>query len=321
MSRPAKALVTGMGVTLMVHGAMALWLWRVYPRLPDPVVTHWGIDGPDGFTDRVDIWWGLLLSLVFTAIIGALLVAVAPKHSTMLGAGAGITAGLGTFLATIIGGSAALQAGRSPDDPMDLNPWWILPVVAASVVVSVVAAALVGPPPSRPAATTIPAPSERLADDDVTREWHAEIATHPAWLFLLLLPLPASIVILLTTGSWVLPILISVIIALPLLGLWRWRLAVDEEAFYARGWLGWPKISVPLRDVERAECRAHVGALEYGGMGLRSTRGGDRLVVRSGPAVRLVLSDGTDFIATTDDADHVARLVNTLLAEQQDRSL
>ena len=57
--------------------------------------------------------------------------------------------------------------------------------------------------------------------------------------------------------------------------------------------------------------------MSYGGWGLRMTREGERLVLRKGEGLRLLLSDGTDFIATTSDADIAARTLNTLIAARR----
>jgi hypothetical protein len=91
------------------------------------------------------------------------------------------------------------------------------------------------------------------------------------------------------------------------------RLSVDAGGLHVGfGPWGWPRLTVPLREIAYAEV-VDVRPAEWGGWGYRARSGGRGLVLRRGPGVRLELSAGRHFVATARDADRVAGLLNALL--------
>lgn len=310
-----RAVTAGIVVCGLVHLAAAAWVLAVFPQLPGRLVSHWGTDGPDGYISRDHAVWLLLGSLTFCVVFTLLLAALTPKHSGA--AVAGLGAGMGAFLAALLGGTMALQAGTTQSAPLQFRSWWLLGAIAIAVALGALAARVVGPAPPRPVATRIPPQSERLAQSQTGRSWHSTVSSDRGFLLILLLPLPVFLVLAVATKDWLLPLVLTLLVATPLLGMWHWRLLVDGTGFHARGTLGWPRVHHPLHEIEQASVLPRVEVMEFGGPGLRLTPQGARLVLRSGPALRLELSDRTDFIATVPDAQLCARTINTLISAER----
>lgn len=269
----------------------------------------------DRLPARSNIFTSLATSLAFTAVFTLLVAVLTPKNSG--GTTAALGSGMGVFLAALLGGTTVLQADSSAADPLQFRSWWLLPVILLAVAAGALAARITGPGPALPQAVQVPATSERLPANDPRRTWVVTLTSSPWFLLVLLLPLPVFLVLAYATRDWLLPVLCTAAVAMPLLGMWRWRLRADAEGFSAIGLVGWPRVRHRLDEIETASAIRRVEAMEFGGPGLRLTREGARLALRTGPGLRLELSDGTDFIVTVPDAELAARTLNTLIAEQR----
>jgi hypothetical protein len=97
------------------------------------------------------------------------------------------------------------------------------------------------------------------------------------------------------------------------------RVSVDARGLRIRyGLLPRPVTSIPLGDIRRAE-RIDLAPLQWGGWGYRGSRkafGRAAVVLRSGDAIKLQLTDGSEFAVTVDDAATGAALLADLLAQQ-----
>jgi len=98
------------------------------------------------------------------------------------------------------------------------------------------------------------------------------------------------------------------------------RVSVDVRGLRIRyGLLPRPVTSVPLGDIRRVE-RIDLAPLEWGGWGYRGSRkafGRAAVVLRSGDAIKLQLTDGSEFAVTVDDAATGAALLAGLLGQEQ----
>lgn len=98
------------------------------------------------------------------------------------------------------------------------------------------------------------------------------------------------------------------------------RVSVDVRGLRIRyGLLPWPVTSVPLDDIRRVE-RIDLAPLEWGGWGYRGSRkafGRAAVVLRSGDAIKLQLTDGSEFAVTVNDAATGAAVLADLLAQEQ----
>ncbi|GGU07770.1 DUF1648 domain-containing protein [Streptomyces violascens] len=88
---------------------------------------------------------------------------------------------------------------------------------------------------------------------------------------------------------------------------------VDRHGLTARPTvLPWPRIRVPLSDVDRAISREIKILAEYGGWGYRMRPGKTGLMLRSGEALVVRRAGGREFAVTVDDSATAAALLNTL---------
>lgn len=88
---------------------------------------------------------------------------------------------------------------------------------------------------------------------------------------------------------------------------------VDRHGLTARPTvLPWPRIRVPLSDVDRAISREVKILSEYGGWGYRMRPGKTGLMLRSGEALVVRRAGGREFAVTVDDSATAAALLNTL---------
>ena len=106
--------------------------------------------------------------------------------------------------------------------------------------------------------------------------------------------------------------------------LWSARVSVDRGGVAVRGVVGWPRLTIPMHDVRRAEV-AHVNALrDFGGYGQRicvygRLRGVRGLVLRSGSGLLITRSDGSRDLVVVPDAAVAAGLVNASVSQAHSR--
>ncbi len=296
-------------LALMTAGALIALSWR--DELPDPVATHWGADGPDGFSSFAGALAPLLLGLVLC--VGAWALGFwAGRDGGARRIAVGTSAGLGTLFAVLLVGTLAVQRGLT--DAADA------PGVGGTIVGALVGALLVGigvalivprdaPQPTSarvdPRAPRLPlSPTQRAA-------WSRTVAS-PAAVVAAVVAVTASVVLAVVVGAWfalVVPVALTALLAVTLV----WRVTVDERGIEARSLVGWPSVRIPLDEVEGASV-VHVRPLpEFGGWGYRLGRGGRAgLALRAGDGVEIRRTGGRVLVVTVDDAATAAALLNTL---------
>ncbi|MBD0747575.1 DUF1648 domain-containing protein [Streptomyces sp. CBMA152] len=88
---------------------------------------------------------------------------------------------------------------------------------------------------------------------------------------------------------------------------------VDRHGLTARPTvLPWPRVRIPLADVDRAVSREVKALAEYGGWGYRVRPGRSGLILRSGEAIVVRRTGGREFAVTVSDSATAAALLNTL---------
>jgi hypothetical protein len=136
------------------------------------------------------------------------------------------------------------------------------------------------------------------------------------WLPLVLIAIGAILVLSARGAIGAVPAAVLVLVYLA----FGWiRVGVDVRGLRIRyGLLPWPVTSVPLDHISQAE-RIDLRPLDWGGWGYRGSRKAFRraaVVLRSGDAIKLKLTDGTEFAVTVDDAATGAALLADLLGRQ-----
>ena len=137
------------------------------------------------------------------------------------------------------------------------------------------------------------------------------------WLPLVLVAIGAVLVIAARGLVGAIPVAVLLLLYLAL----GWiRVSVDARGLRIRyGLLPRPVTSVPLEDIRRAE-RVDLAPFEWGGWGYRGSRkvfSRAAVVLRGGDAIKLQLTDGSEFAVTVDDAATGAALLSDLLARRQ----
>jgi hypothetical protein len=301
--RLASVLAIATALAVLILAASA-------DSLPDPLATHWGLDGrPDGHMSMTAL---LVLTIGLIAGLGGLLgFFMARREGTSAGASvripSGESFGLAGFIAvlglvlTVV--TVALNWGRESWEEAGAMQWWV-PVGAIMVAVG---AGFIGYltgrrwAPLRPPATTVePAPISRAS------HWRGT-ASSPGQL------LGAGIgvaILLLAPGvlRWLGLLLI-------VLGALMSRLAVVIDAGGVRVRMGGfvPVRRYRLDAISRAGSQ-FVDPAQWGGWGYRMIPGGSAVVIRAGEGIVLDLATGRRFAVTVDDSEEGAGVVNGLRA-------
>ncbi len=296
--------------------ALAAALALVAGDLPDPVATHFGVDGTaDGFSAPAAVWaMGLGLPAVLAFLLGAL---VGGTHDTLpsglrwiRGLPVGIVWAVGgTMLATLVP-QRGLDDASSAQVPVAL----VLGALALAAVVTVLAARLA--PSEEPPASRLAAPAglpRADVDPSSTALWQG--TTPRSGLALALAGgLVVAGLVTAVVAAWWLGLLLGAI-SLVAVAATRFRVVIGPAAVRASGWLGgWPRVAVPMETVAAAEATT-MGAFAYGGPGLRVAVGQPvtAVVTGTGPALDLVRTDGSRVRISLDDAADAVAVVNTLL--------
>jgi uncharacterized membrane protein len=300
--------VAGTAAVLLV--AVAPWMLRM--RLPDPVATHWGLDGrPDASLPFVvDAFLpALLLALVVLLPARALDRADRATGRSMLA------------LLTAVSAVLVMLRGATLRANLDVAHWSeagrLTPTVLVLTVAIAVAAAALGwwlgarlpeRAPRRWPATAV----HRSAGEALV--WHGRASAPPA-----LLAVPAGALAVASLGAVVTPsgARVPIVVGAVLLGvlglvLGSVRVTIGPAGLVVRlGAFGWPRIVVDLAAVEAVEVE-DVEPLHYGGWGWRVVPGVRAIVVRRGEALRVRRRSAPTLVVTVDDAPGAASVLAAL---------
>jgi hypothetical protein len=296
------ALSVGVGTTLVLAAG---------DRLPDPVATHWGTDGPDGFTSLTGLLWmsgGLLAgtALVFGAL--TVLIAHAPRGLLV-----GIGAGTVVALSVLVYGLTLQQSGLTDAREAPGGGAFLLAAPLGGVLVGGGLGYLArSQPPVLPATRTpLPDDAPRLIGvhpQDVPWRRHIGMRVRLLAALVLLVLLPGALL------AWVEPwlLVVPVGLAVMLLLTAQATVTVDRRGLTVRSAvLTW--LHVPLERVAVAGTTTVHALTDFGGWGLRVASDGRRgFVLRSGEALRVHRIGEPDVVVTVDDAATAAAALNTL---------
>ncbi len=323
--RAVAATVAGLAVVVVAVAPFLLW-WH---RLPSPMAVHWNASGrPDGAVPRGA---AAALSIIPAALCGLAaatlcLPTAAGFRSPASGTAtklASILAGIGTLLA--VTGWATVAANA------DAASWHAasrlrLSAIALGVLLGIAVllamawltqarppAAAVTPRPAaaRPGpASEPPAPGQRAAWAGRARlTWWVPVV--------LIVAATVNVVLALYRGFTLVLVIPLALLLLVYLALGWIRVTVDRRGLRIHyGLLPWPVTVFPLALIRQAD-RIGLKPMQWGGWGYRGSRRALRrsaVVLRGGDAIRLLLTDGTEFAVTVDDAAAGAGLLADLLA-------
>ncbi|RCH59812.1 DUF1648 domain-containing protein [Streptomyces sp. SDr-06] len=282
-------------------------------RLPDPMAGHFTAGGTaDGTQSHTSY---LVFVLVVHLGLAALWTIVARTADPvlrgmrwMIGAGYAV-AGLVGYLMV-----AVLLANADAADPARVRmPPWQLTVAAGCGALAAGIGSLLLLTVPLPAPAPSPGPGEAEQLDLAEGEVAGWMRRAPSRVLLLTgLAVVAAGLVLLYAGGWR-PALAMLGGGLLCLAFSRPYVTVDRRGLTARPTaLPWPRIRVPLSDVDRAVSREVKILAEYGGWGYRMRPGKSGLMLRSGEAIVVRRRGGREFAVTVDDSTTAAALLNTL---------
>lgn len=318
MTKRTRMLVVGVIVPLLIAAAAVVVMIAALPDLPDPVAVHWGPSGaPDRFGSPVG---PVLLVGIGVLVYSAFAFVMARAQHTV---NARIVLAAAPFLATVLGVITAggLLVQRGIADARDTPS--ILPVVlvgfAAGIALAVVAWFVLPAADPAPAPDPADLPTLDLADG-ARAAWFQRV--EPArWLGVLLVVVGLAALVGGGVAMWLAGSTAVLVVYLVVIGLivvaavssLFWTVRVDGRGLLARSALGFPRITVPLDDVESASSLAAGGARDFGGWGLRwAGPGRVGIILDSGPALEVRRKSGGSLTITVAHSERAAALLNSL---------
>lgn len=305
--------VLGIALPLLLLVAAMLPLWLFQERLPEPIATHWRLDGrPNGAMSMHGL---ILFLLAFVGIPAAGITFLA--HRAPAGRGE-ISAPMA--IATFMAGLIAAVNWMIVLNNLDAAVWTqadrlnavalAVPLIAAGVLAATVARygrRLEAAPPA-----PVNAPRVGLAPG-ARAVWMG--TARAAWAAPMVV---AGVALGVVAAAWKpsagLPFGAIGLVGLAFTSI---RVTIDRNGVrIAYGAFGWPVQRVRLADIEQASV-LDVNPMAWGGWGYRGSlrmMGRAAVVLRGGEGVRLDLAGGRTMVITVDGAAQGAGLINDLLA-------
>lgn len=303
-----RALLVGVCAPLIIAvltaGVLALW----YPRLPDPVATHWGAAGPDGLTPA-----RTLLFLAPALIAGSSLPTSAVvlfhgrsswsrTHRVLLGLSAGVAVLLSCTVLLFTYPQRDLPDGAHA--PVSAGPSLVLALLVGACAWAL--ATLAAPASVHTSATGRKIPAAPTAG--APGEWSATILPDAPMLIFVSIALAPLVIMtawMAVAGSdewWILALILLGTVLL-LASFLAFRIRIDAAGLEARSMLGWPRIRVPAAEIASVEVATIDPLGDFGGWGLRWGRRRLGIVLRSGEGLLITRTDGRLIGITLDDAE------------------
>jgi hypothetical protein len=307
--RIGEELLPNLAVVTSLVAPIAVW-----SRLPDPIASHWGTGGrPDASLSLVA---DVALLCVVTALVayGPIVAARFPMPRTQ----AQILVAVAGFGSVMLAGVRIASVRANLDAPSweaaaSLSGVTVAVAVATGVLAGLVGWAAASSRPDLPAPSTqAPTPVEVKSGEAVV--WTSGASSRTPVLVAALLLLVAAVGALLAPpeGRTVLLIVLP-LVALALAAFGQVRATIGPRGLtVACGWLGFPRLRVPIEDVAEVSVE-DVAPTSYGGWGLRQVPGATAVIVRRGEGIRVERRSGRVFVVTVDDA---ARGAGVLLAHR-----
>jgi len=298
------------GLALLGAAVLLMNSWR--SQLPDPVASHWGVDGPNGYstvdsTITVTLVGGVALVLGFGAVTLFL------GHSALtrrIGAGATIWSAF--FLSIVAAGSLYVQRGLADARDAGGIGAVILVAVMGSLAAGIVVAIVVPGDPALPTTEPVDADAPRVALDAGDGTVWLGTAESRVALAIGLVAAGLMLGFAVLTQLWAL--LIAGIAVFGLVASMSVVVVrIDRTGVSIRSPLGWPRTRIPLDEVVRANVIDVRPLRDFGGWGWRvGLRGRVGIVLRGGESLLIERTGGRSDVVTVDGALVAAGTLNAL---------
>lgn len=283
----------------------------VWHRLPNPVAAHWSVSGvPDGSLNRTADW--LLLAGV-VALLGLLPLLLTRRIQGAARLGAAIAGFAAAFAVSLR--LLTLWANLDVTDWTQARPLPIAAFASAFLVGGIAAAVGAWLDRGRPEETA-PKPMTSPPPHLPAVPWSgtASSAAMNTLLPLLAVALAVVAVVLLPPVAGTIAAASLAIAAVAGVLLGRVTVRVDSSGLAVRmGWLGWPRISVPLNEIAEVSVE-RVEPMQYGGWGLRLLPRTVAVVIRRGDGIRVRRNRGSHLVVTVDGAATGAGVLQAYLS-------
>ncbi len=307
---------------VVAAGAAALvWSWREH--LPDPIATHWGAHGPDGFSSLTVVMW--IIALAVGGVSAVLALSILPflrrggRGPTVRFLGA-TALWLAVFTGVLLVWSIAIQRGLADAAEAPGLGW----AIVVSMVVGAIAA--VGGWYAQPAQQANPmfrsagTPVELVPGETVA--WMRSV-TMSRGLMAVLIATPVLCALggaaFLGQGAieagWLL-IGSAAVLALAVVTMTAFRVSINAKGLTVRSWAGWPRRRIALREIASVEVREVNGLADFGGLGWRMRPDASGVILRNGPAVWVTRREGRGFAVVVDDAAVAAGVLQAFVARE-----
>lgn len=309
--RRTAGWVTAVGLAVLVAATAVAQSWR--GQLPDPVASHWGVDGTaDGFSS-VNATLAVMFGFGVALVLGFGAVTVLLGHSAAarrIGAAATIWSAL--FLSLLTLGTLYIQRGLTDSRHVGGIGGVLLVAILGSLLPAIAVGMLVPGDRRLPTSDTVAADAPRaalVAGERTT--WTAPTDAGPA-IGIGLGAVAALLALVVVTRIWGLLVLVGVL-GIVIASMFWWVVRVDRTGLSVRSALGWPKVLVPLDEVVRADVIEVRPLRDFGGWGLRvGLSGRIGVVLRSGEALLVQRTGGRSVAVTVHDAVTAAGVLNVL---------
>lgn len=306
-SRSRRALelaVPALAVAVAIVAPLA-----VLARLPDPVASHWSVAG------QVDGHLPLVVDVILLAATTALVAAVpfavtrvpVPRaHARLLVATAWSISALLAAL-RVVTVAANLDAATWRDaGALDLRVAAIVTVVAVLGAAGGWAVAGDRPdlaaPTTRVTAARVPAGAVTVWSGGATNRFGV-------WSPVLLGAALLATAWFVPPGARVVSLVSAVVAVVAVSTTGEVRVTVGPRGLaVGLGLLGWPRLRVPIEDVEDVTVE-DVAPLSYGGWGVRATPGATAVVIRRGTGLRVERRGRRALVVTVEDAATAAAVL------------
>ncbi|TQO21031.1 uncharacterized protein DUF1648 [Rhodoglobus vestalii] len=312
-------IVIGVVVPLLITmvGAFVMALW--IPELPNPVATHWGLSGPDGYSTAGSvIALPLLVTLAFASFAAFASWRGGP-HGGMLGAHkilVSTSVFLSVSITVIAAGSLAVQRGlnNAENAPgiggivlaalpiallMGFFAWLMLPTAESIRSIAVPAKPVEG------------AATERVHFSSTTRLGPGVVII--AVVALVALALALAIQAVSSPTELLLPAVIGLFVIALAVSTLSWRITIDQRGLRVRSALGWPRTTIAPEQIDSVSVVTVNPISEFGGYGWRwAPDGRSGIVLSQGEAVEVKRKNGKRFIVTMHDAQLGAEALATI---------
>ncbi|MFC6598622.1 hypothetical protein [Kitasatospora paranensis] len=299
---------------LLAAGTVALTYLGLHGRLPDPMAAHFSGSRTDGTMAPLRF---LLLALALQALVGVVSVAFAhradgPMLRGALAAGYAAAALLGGLFTALLAANADAGTADRVSFPGGAAALALAAAAAAGALGLLLAGRSPGASATGPRTPAPVRPAEPLDLGTGDRGAWSRTAGSPA----LRTAGPALLALAAIVWAAGSPAGAAPIAAAGLLvaaGA-RIRVTVDRHGLtVGPPLLRRPHLHIPLERIAAAGTRQVRARAEFGGWGHRLRPGTSGIVMRSGEALALRLTDGSEFVVTVADAATAAGLLTALL--------